>query len=84
MSKKAEAVPEKLEEALKELEFVVQKLEKPDLALEDSISLFERGSKLSELCYTKLQEAEKKVEILVKKSPLASSRKDFETEEFEA
>lgn len=85
MAKKAEnKLPEKLEDALAELEVVVQKLESPEIALEDSISLFERGSSLSELCYKKLAEAEKKVELLIKKSPQIKSKSDFETESFDS
>jgi len=83
-TKKAEELPTDLEGALKVLEKTVEKLEEPDLALEDSIELFEKGTKLSEVCYSWLKEAEKKVEILVKKVPSPQSADDFDTEEFEA
>lgn len=84
MGKKAESkLPERLEDALQELEVVVGKLESPEVALEESMDLFERGSKLSQICYTKLQEAEKKVQILIKKSPQVSSSDDFDVDEFE-
>ena len=82
-SKKTE-LPQRLEEALGELEGVVGKLESSDVALEDSIELFERGSQLAQVCYGKLQEAEKKVELLIKKAPKIASREDFETKEFGA
>lgn len=80
---KEEALPENLEGALKALEEIVEKLEEPELPLEESIQLFERGTALSQVCRTRLTEAEKKVEILMKKVPQASSREDFEVTEFE-
>lgn len=84
MAKKADSkLPERLEDALQELELVVGKLESPEVALEESMDLFERGSKLSQICYTKLQEAEKKVQILIKKTPQVSSSDDFDIDDFE-
>jgi len=81
-SKKAPEIPQDLETALKALEKTVEKLDESDLPLEDSIDLFERGTKLSEICYERLKEAEKKVELLVKKVPNPQSDKDFEREDF--
>ena len=49
------------EDAMKELEGVVAKLESGDVQLEDSIQLYERGAALKEHCQTKLAEAEEKV-----------------------
>jgi len=49
------------EEALKELEEVVGKLERGDVALEDSIALYDRGAALKKRCESKLAEAEEKV-----------------------
>ncbi|WP_372893839.1 exodeoxyribonuclease VII small subunit [Rhodosalinus sp.] len=49
------------EEAMRELEAVVTKLERGDVALEDSIRLYERGAELKKRCETKLKEAEEKV-----------------------
>jgi exodeoxyribonuclease VII small subunit len=49
------------EEALRELELVVGRLERGDVALEDSITLYERGAKLKARCEKKLAEAEEKV-----------------------
>lgn len=77
-------IPEKLEEALEALEKVVEKLEEPELPLEDSLELFEEGTELSKICFSRLQEAEKKVEILVKKVPNPQSSEDFNAEEFDA
>ena len=49
------------EQAIKELETVVGKLERGDVALEDSIALYERGAALKKRCEAKLKEAEEKV-----------------------
>jgi exodeoxyribonuclease VII small subunit len=49
------------EEAIKELETVVGQLERGDVALDDSIALYERGAKLKARCEAKLKEAEEKV-----------------------
>ncbi len=49
------------EEAIKELETVVGQLERGDVALDDSISLYERGAALKARCEQKLKEAEEKV-----------------------
>jgi len=49
------------EEAMKELEAVVNRLESGDVPLEDSIKLYERGAALKEHCQKKLAEAEEKV-----------------------
>jgi len=49
------------EEAMRELEAVVGQLERGDVALEDSIKLYERGAELKARCETKLKEAEEKV-----------------------
>ena len=49
------------EEAMRELESVVGKLESGDVPLEDSIKLYERGAALKEHCQKKLAEAEEKV-----------------------
>ncbi len=56
----------KFEVALARLEEIVAELEKGDIPLEKSLKLFEEGVKLSRICNTRLQEAERKVEILMK------------------
>lgn len=55
------------EEGLQELETIVEQLEHGELPLEKSLELFEKGVKLSDTCRKQLQEAESKVEILLKK-----------------
>ncbi len=55
------------EECLKRLETIVAQLERSDLPLEESIQLFEEGMRISESCRKQLDEAEGKIEMLVKK-----------------
>jgi exodeoxyribonuclease VII small subunit len=57
---------DKFEDALNKLEKIVAKLEEGDVPLEESLRLFEEGIRLSRLCNQKLDEAEKRVEILLK------------------
>ncbi|MGA7859367.1 MAG: exodeoxyribonuclease VII small subunit [Terracidiphilus sp.] len=54
------------EDSLKKLEVIVEKLEKGDLSLEESLKLFEEGVGLSATCKKELDEAEGKVQMLVK------------------
>ncbi|MFP5207834.1 MAG: exodeoxyribonuclease VII small subunit [Acidobacteriota bacterium] len=54
------------EESLNKLESVVERLEKGDLALEESLKLFEEGVSLSAACKRELDAAEGKVQMLVK------------------
>ncbi|MBX2987916.1 MAG: exodeoxyribonuclease VII small subunit [Bdellovibrionaceae bacterium] len=53
------------EKKLGRLEEIVQKMEKGDLALEESLKIFEEGVKLSRECHQRLNEAEEKVKTLV-------------------
>ncbi|MEI6313399.1 MAG: exodeoxyribonuclease VII small subunit [Syntrophus sp. (in: bacteria)] len=57
---------DKFEEALKKLEELVKKMESGDLALDDSLKAFEEGIRLIRFCTGKLDEAERRVEILLK------------------
>jgi exodeoxyribonuclease VII small subunit len=54
------------ESALKSLEDIVVQLEAGDLTLDRALELFEEGIKVSRFCNSKLEEAERKVEILIK------------------
>ena len=54
------------EEALKRLEEIVGELEQGEIPLEETLSLFEEGVKLSRFCRNKLDEAEKRVDLLLK------------------
>jgi len=53
------------EKKLSRLEAIVQKMEKGDLALDESLKLFEEGVQLSRECHTRLSEAETKVKLLM-------------------
>ena len=55
------------ETSLDELEHIVKKLEAGDLPLEESLRLFETGMRLSAECKKQLEEAETRIEILMKK-----------------
>jgi exodeoxyribonuclease VII small subunit len=55
------------ETCLDELEKVVKELESGDLPLDRSLELFSRGMQLSDSCRTQLEEAETKVEMLIRK-----------------
>jgi exodeoxyribonuclease VII small subunit len=56
----------KFEAALARLEEIVTELESGELGLEQSLRLFEEGVKLARICNARLEEAERKVEILLK------------------
>lgn len=54
------------ETQLKDLETIVSQLEEGDLSLEESLVLFENGVKLSRECQNRLNEAERRIEVLLK------------------
>lgn len=61
------------EAAIAELESVVRKLEEGDLALEQSLALYERGVQLSRFCHARLEEAERRIEILTDRGDLRAA-----------
>ena len=63
---KEDRAGKKFEVAMEELESIVEQLESGDLSLEDSLAAFEKGVTLVKHCNQKLNEVEKKVEVLVK------------------
>lgn len=63
------------EDNIKELELIVAQLEKNDISLDESLKLFERGVKLSARCNKLLDEAEQKVNVLVKKDGAMTAEK---------
>jgi exodeoxyribonuclease VII small subunit len=65
------------EESLQRLQQIVAQLERGDLPLEDSIKLFEEGTRLSEECKKHLEDAEGKVEILIKQRDGSMKREPF-------
>lgn len=72
---------EKFETALKKLEDIVRRLEGGSLSLDDSLKAFEEGVKHASFCAKKLDEAERKVEVLLKRKDGAFSREPFQPEE---
>jgi exodeoxyribonuclease VII small subunit len=71
----------KFEAALARLEEIVQQLEKGELPLEQSLKMFEEGIKLARVCHARLEEAERKVEILLKDKEGKFIKQPFEEEE---
>ena len=71
----------KFEKAMERLEEIVQNLEGGDLPLEDALKAFEEGMKLAKFCSFKLEEAEKKVTMLVEESGGKHTQTPFELEE---
>jgi len=56
----------KFEEALKKLEKIVEDLEKGDLSLDEALKKYQEGIELSRLCAQRLDQAKKKIDVLVK------------------
>lgn len=68
------------EEAIKQLENIAEELEKGDLNLDESVSKFEEGMKISKQCSELLEDAEKRITILLKDGDSIKEEK-FEQEE---
>ena len=66
------------EKAFQQLETIVQRLEKEELPLDESLRLFEEGIGLSRFCHQRLEEVEKKIELI-----LADAKGQPRTEPFE-
>lgn len=77
MAKKEEKT---FEESLQELENIAAKIEKGDLSLEEAMNQFEKGIKLSKECSKKLDEAEKKINLLVEAENGEYTEENFEVE----
>jgi exodeoxyribonuclease VII small subunit len=69
------------EEHLTQLETVVEKLERGDLTLDESLRLFEEGMKLSQACKAELEQAEGRIQVLMEGKDGAMRAADMETEE---
>ena len=74
---------EPFEKNLARLDAIVHELEDADLPLEKALVLYEEGMKLSEFCHKQLEEAEGRVEILVKKAGGKVVAETFAAEEGE-
>ncbi len=68
----------KFEEAFKRLEEIARALEKGDVPLDESMSLYEEGMKLITLCNSRLGEAQEKIAQLSKDAEGSFQLKDFE------
>jgi len=66
------------EDSLKRLQAIVDALEKGEITLDETLTKFEEGMKLVDVCHAKLDEAEKKLKILVKNSDGQFSEVDEE------
>src|SRR6056297_1915278 len=69
------------EEALAELEVIASQLEEGTLGLDDSITRFEKGITLARFCHEKLEEAERKIEILQKGESSKIKKKEVRVKE---
>lgn len=65
------------EESLKKLEEIVAQMERGDLPLEESVLLFEEGTRLSAECRKQLEDAEGKMEMLVRQRDGSMKREPF-------
>ncbi len=79
--KKSGAEKLSYEEALKKLEEIVGRLEDPELALEESLNLFQEGISLSRFLKEKLTEIEHKIEYLLKEEQANDQRQNKSKEE---
>ena len=66
------------ETAIAELERIVKQLEDGDLPLESSLQLYERGVQLSRYCHGRLEEAERRIEILNERGQLRPAGTDLD------
>ena len=74
---------EAFEDALKRLEEIVQQMESGDLTLEASLGLFEEGVRLTRVCSQRLDEAEKKIELLTKDEQGRVKAKALDPDDFQ-
>lgn len=69
------------EQALEELERIVEQLEAGEAGLEESLKLYEKGIGLYRLCMKRLEDLQGKIEVLVKELDGGFSKKDFLSDE---
>ena len=75
------ANPEAFEKNIERLDAIVSQLEDADLPLEKALQIYEEGMKLSEVCQKQLQEAEGRIQILMKRAGGKIVAGPFEQEE---
>ena len=72
--------PKSFESSLEQLELIVRELEQGELPLERSLELFEQGVKLSRDCQERLNQAERRIEILMRDTQGRPAVRPFEPE----
>jgi exodeoxyribonuclease VII small subunit len=77
----SKSAPTNFEAQLASLERIVRELERGDLPLEQSLELFEQGVKLSRECQERLNEAERRIEVLLRGGDGSTVAVPFESEE---
>ncbi|HYX28854.1 MAG TPA: exodeoxyribonuclease VII small subunit [Pyrinomonadaceae bacterium] len=75
------AKPKTFEASLEELERIVRELEQGDLPLERSLELFEQGVGLSRECQDRLNQAERRIEILMRDNQGRKTARPFEPDD---
>jgi exodeoxyribonuclease VII small subunit len=84
MSQSSKSVkPESFEKNVERLDAIVRQLEDADLPLEKALQLYEEGMKLSEVCQKQLQEAEGRIQVLMKRAGGKIVAEPFEQEDNE-
>jgi exodeoxyribonuclease VII small subunit len=73
--------PNEFEKAFQNLEKIVQRLESEELPLDESLQLFEEGIRLSRFCHQRLEEVEKKIELILADAKGQPVIEPFEDEE---
>jgi exodeoxyribonuclease VII small subunit len=71
------------EAAIAELESTVKRLEEGDLSLEKALELYERGVQLSRYCHARLEEAERRIEVLDERGELRAAPANLEPQDDE-
>lgn len=77
------AKPESFEKNIERLDTIVRQLEDADLPLEKALQIYEEGMKLSEICQKQLQEAEGRIQVLMKRAGGKIMAQPFEQDESE-
>jgi exodeoxyribonuclease VII small subunit len=73
--------PNEFEKAFQNLEKIVQRLEGEEMPLDESLQLFEEGIRLSRFCHQRLEEVEKKIELILADAKGQPRVEPFEDEE---
>ena len=76
----ADSPNNEFEKSFQQLETIVRRLENEDLPLDDSLQLFEEGIRLSRFCHQRLEEVEKKIELILADAKGQPSTQAFDQE----